>query len=128
MRWETLNLHRIVKSAVSRINPFISAVVRVSDGFTIGAGRKQTPKYLPDQTISIQLQPLSPGDLRHVDGMNLQGLLKSIHVDGNYYGVNREKAIGGDLIIIGSETWLVIEPMELWPDWCRLLVQLQVTP
>lgn len=113
---------------MSRINPFISAVVRVSDGFTIGAGRKQIPKYLPDQTISIQLQPLSPGDLRHVDGMNLQGLLKSIHVDGNYYGVNREKAIGGDLIIIGSETWLVIEPMELWPYWCRLLVQLQVTP
>lgn len=113
---------------MSRINPFISAVVRVSDGFTIGAGRKQIPKYLPDQIISIQLQPLSPGDLRHVDGMNLQGLLKSIHVDGNYYGVNREKAIGGDLIIIGSETWLVIEPMELWPQWCRLLVQLQVTP
>ncbi|WP_426785879.1 hypothetical protein ACP3TB_21795 (plasmid) [Rahnella variigena] len=113
---------------MSRINPFIPAVVRVSDGFTIGAGRKQIPKYLPDKTISIQLQPLSPGDLRHVDGMNLQGLLKSIHVDGNYYGVNREKAIGGDLIIIGSETWLVIEPMELWPDWCRLLVQLQVTP
>lgn len=123
-----MNLHRIAKSAVSRINPFIPAIVRVSDGFTIGAGRKQAPKYLPDQTISIQLQPLSPGDLRHVDGMNLQGLLKSIHVDGNYYGVNREKAIGGDLIIIGAETWLVIEPMELWPDWCRLLVQLQVTP
>lgn len=123
-----MNLHRAVRGAISRINPFIPAIVRVSDGFTIGAGRKQIPKYLPDKTISIQLQPLSSGDLRHVDGMNLQGLLKSIHVDGNYYGVNREKAIGGDLIIIGSETWLVIEPMELWPQWCRLLVQLQVTP
>lgn len=123
-----MNLHRIAKSAIGRINPFITATVRVSDGFEIGAGRKQVPKYLPDQTINIQLQPLSRGDLQHVDGMNLQGLCKSIHVDGNYYGANREKAIGGDLIIIGSETWLVIEPLELWPDWCRLLVQLQVTP
>lgn len=123
-----MNIHRIAKSAIGSINPFIDVVVRVSDGFENGAGRKQVPKYLPDQTINIQLQPLSPGDLRHVDGMNLQGLLKSIHVNGNFYGVNREKAIGGDLIIIGAETWLVIEPMELWPDWCRLLVQLQVTP
>ncbi|HGK4602797.1 TPA: hypothetical protein ACJ2UI_003446 [Yersinia enterocolitica] len=123
-----MNLHRIAKSAIGRINPFIDVIIRVSDGFEIGAGRKQAPKYLPDQTINIQLQPLSPGDLRHVDGMNLQGILKSIHVNGNFYGVNREKGIGGDLIIIGAETWLVIEPMELWPDWCRLLVQLQVTP
>ncbi|EOS94709.1 hypothetical protein ETR_12063 [Erwinia tracheiphila PSU-1] len=59
--------------------------------------------------------------------MNLQGLCKSIHVDGNFYGTNREKVLGGDLFIIGTETWLVIEPLELWPDWCRLLVQLQVT-
>lgn len=123
-----MNLHRIAKSAIGRINPFVDVIVRVSDGFEIGAGRKQVPKYLPDKIINIQLQPLSPGDLRHVDGMNLQGLLKSIHVNGNFYGVNRERAIGGDLIIIGGETWLVIEPMELWPDWCRLLVQLQVTP
>ncbi|MGC6389651.1 hypothetical protein ACMV8I_18600 [Ewingella sp. S1.OA.A_B6] len=123
-----MNLHRAVRGAIGSINPFIHAIVQVSDGFEIGPGRKQIPKYLPDQPVSIQLQPLSSDDLKHVDGMNLQGLLKSIHVDGNYYGVNREKAIGGDLFIIGSETWLVIVPLELWPQWSRLLVQLQVTP
>ena len=121
-----MNLHRIVKSAIGAVNPFVSAEVRVSDGFEIGAGRKQVPKYLPAQTISIQLQPLSGKDLQHVDGLNLQGLCKAIHVDGNFYGANREKSIGGDLISVGGETWLVIEPLELWPDWCRLLVQLQV--
>ncbi|EPB8128602.1 hypothetical protein ACRSSH_002596 [Yersinia enterocolitica] len=123
-----MNLHRIVKPAINRVNPFIFALVRRSDGFTNGEGRKQVPKYLPDVTVAIQLQPLSPGDLKHVDGLNISGLLKSIHVDGNFYGVNREKVLGGDLFIIGSEEWLVIEPLELWPDWCRLLVQLQVTP
>ncbi|EPF2606997.1 hypothetical protein ACSL74_004424, partial [Yersinia enterocolitica] len=112
----------------NRVNPFISALVRRSDGFTNGEGRKQVPKYLPDAPATIQLQPLSAGDLKHVDGLNISGLLKSIHVDGNFYGVSREKVLGGDLFIIGSEEWLVIEPLELWPDWCRLLVQLQVTP
>ncbi|HDM9019719.1 TPA: hypothetical protein RFB65_001860 [Yersinia enterocolitica] len=123
-----MNLHQIASGLIGQVNPFIDAIFRISDGFEFGAGRKQVPKYLPDQTISIQLQPLSHGDLQHVDGINLQGLCKSIHVKGNYYGTNREKGIGGDLIIIGTETWLVIEPLELWPDWCRLLVQLQVTP
>lgn len=123
-----MNLHRIVSAAIGRVNPFIEARVKVSDGFEMGPGRKQVPKYLPSQPITIQLQPLSGEDLKHVDGMNLQGLLKSIHVNGSFYGTNREKSIGGDLFIIGNETWLVIEPMELWPDWCRLLVQLQVTP
>ncbi|EPB4504089.1 hypothetical protein ACRJ4Z_004058 [Yersinia enterocolitica] len=94
----------------------------------MGEGRKQVPKYLPDVPVTIQLQPLSTGDLKHVDGLNITGLLKSIHVDGNFYGVNREKVLGGDLFIIGNEEWLVIEPLELWPQWCRLLVQLQVTP
>ncbi|UIA88358.1 hypothetical protein LU631_02705 [Erwinia tracheiphila] len=122
-----LNLHKIAKSAIGRVNPSVDAEVLVSDGFELGEGRKKVPKYLPPQTISIQLQPLSRGDLQHVDGMNLQGLCKSIHVDGNFYGTNREKVLGGDLFIIGTETWLVIEPLELWPDWCRLLVQLQVT-
>ncbi|MGV3346411.1 hypothetical protein ACGVWS_11970 [Enterobacteriaceae bacterium LUAb1] len=123
-----MNLHKIARSAISRVNPFTQAIIRVSDGFDMERGRKQTPKYLPDQTISIQLQPLSGEDLKHVEGMNLQGLIKSIHVDGNFYGVNRERQIGGDLIIIGGDTWLVVEPLELWPQWCRLLVQMQVNP
>lgn len=123
-----MNLHSIVRNAINHVNPFIEAQVMVSDGFEIGPGRKQVPKYLPAQSVSIQLQPLSRGDLQHVDGMNIQGLCKSIHINGNFYGTNREKSIGGDLFIIGSETWLVIEPMELWPNWSKLLVQLQVTP
>lgn len=64
--------------------------------------------------------------MQHVDGLNIQGLFKSIHINGSFYSVNREKQEGGDLFIIGTETWLVIEPLELWPDWSRLLVCLQV--
>ncbi|MDN0088336.1 hypothetical protein QVN42_13275 [Yersinia nurmii] len=123
-----MNLRNLANAATRRVNPNIPAIVRRSDGFTMGEGRKQIPKYLPDTPVTIQLQPLSPGDLKHVDGLNISGLLKSIHVDGNFYGVNREKVLGGDLFIIGSEEWLVVEPLELWPQWCRLLVQLQVTP
>lgn len=122
-----MNLHRIASSIVRRVNPFVEATVLISAGFEVGAGRRQVAKYLPAQTLSVQLQPLAGNELRHVDGLNLQGLCKSIYVKGHFYGTNRQKVKGGDLFILGEETWLVIEPLELWPDWCRLLVQLQVT-
>lgn len=121
-----MNFHRIANSAVRRVNPNIVATVRRYLGETTGPGRKPIPQYAPDEQISIQLQPLSKGDMQHVDGMNIQGLFKSIHVNGSFYSVNRTMQKGGDLFIIDGQTWLVIEPLELWADWCRLLVCLQV--
>lgn len=121
-----MNLHRIANSAVRRVNPNIEATIRRYLGETTGSGRKPIPQYAPDEQITIQLQPLSKGDMQHVDGLNIQGLFKSIHVNGNFYSVNRTMQKGGDLFIVAGKTWLVIEPLELWPDWCRLLVCLQV--
>lgn len=95
-------------------------------GEVMGPGRKPIPQYAPDEPITIQFQSLTKGDLQHVDGLNIQGLFKSIHVNGSFYSVNREMQKGGDLFIVDGKTWLVIEPMELWPDWSRLLVCLQV--
>lgn len=116
----------MANSAVRRVNPNIVATVRRYLGETTGPGRKPIPQYASDEQITIQLQPLSKGDMQHVDGLNLQGLFKSIHVNGNFYSINRTMQKGGDLFIIDGQTWLVIEPLELWPDWCRLLVCLQV--
>jgi hypothetical protein len=120
-----MNLHRLAKSLINRVNPFIKATLKRSDGYEAGKGASKVPKYKPDENISIQLQPLTSDDLRHIDGLNLQGIVKSIHTDGNIYGALRREEIGGDLIIIDGVTWLVIEPIELWPDWCRLLVRRQ---
>lgn len=122
-----MNLHKIANSAIRRVNPNISAVLKKYDGYEVLPGRRRVPKYLPDQNVIIQLQPLSKGDLQHVDGLNIQGLIKSIHVYGNYFSVQRELEQGGDLFIIDGKTWLVVEPIELWDSWCRLIVNLQVS-
>lgn len=126
MRWEKLNLRQIANRATASINPNIPAIAKRYIGETMGPGRKPIPQYAPDETITIQFQPLTKGDLQHVDGLNMQGLFKSIHVNGSFYSVNREMQKGGDLFIVDGKTWLVIEPLELWPDWSRLLVCLQV--
>lgn len=121
-----MNLHSVVRSAIGTINPDVAAIVRRYSGEVVGSGRKPVPQYEPDEQITIQFQPLTKGDLQHVDGLNIQGLFKSIHVNGSFYSVNREMQKGGDLFIVDGKTWLVIEPLELWPDWSRLLVCLQV--
>ncbi|EOC1689303.1 hypothetical protein ACI1BE_000501 [Cronobacter turicensis] len=121
-----MNLRGIANRATSSINPNISATLRRYIGETIGPGRKPLPQYAPDEQVFLQLQPLSKGDIQHVDGLNIQGLAKSVHINGNFYSVNRTLDKGGDIFIIDGRTWLVVEPLELWPDWCRLLVVLQV--
>lgn len=121
-----MNLHAIVRSAITSVNPDITATLRRYQGETIGAGRKPVPTYYPDETVTLQLQPLTKGDMMHVDGLNIEGLFKSIHINGAIYSVNRTMKKGGDLFIINGQTWLVIEPIELWDTgWCRLLVCLQ---
>ncbi|AYP69218.1 hypothetical protein Edno5_0012 [Edwardsiella phage Edno5] len=123
-----MNIRSLANRAIQRVNPNITAVLKKYAGETIGPGCKPIPSYLPDQNVTIQLQPLSKGDLQHVDGLNIQGLVKSIHVYGNYFSVQRELEQGGDLFIIDGHTWLVVEPIELWDSWCRLIVNLQVSP
>lgn len=121
-----MNLRNLANAATRRVNPNIPATVRRYIGEVMGPGRKPAPQYAPDEPITIQFQPLTKGDLQHVDGLNIQGLFKSIHVNGSFYSVNREMQKGADMFIVDGKTWLVIEPLELWPDWSRLLVCLQV--
>lgn len=122
-----MNLRQIANNAITSINPNISAILKKYASETIGPGRKPVPSYLPDQNVTIQLQPISRGDMQHVDGLNIQGLAKVIYVNGNYFSVQREMEQGGDIFVINGEQWLVVEPVELWPDWCRLIAVLQVS-
>ncbi len=123
-----MNLRQIANNAITSINPNIPAILKKYAGEAIGPGRKPVPSYLPDQNVTIQLQPISRGDMQHVDGLNIQGLAKVIYVNGNYFSVQRELEQGGDIFVINGEQWLVVEPIELWPDWCRLIAVLQVSP
>lgn len=122
-----MNLRGIANSITSSINPNITAIGRRYKGEVMGAGRKPIPEYYPDEQVNIQLQPLSWGDLKHVDGLNMQGIMKAIYINGDYYGANRTLEKGGDLFIVNGQEWLVVDPIELWPEWSKVIVCLQTT-
>ena len=119
-----MNLRGIANRATSTINPNVPGVFQVNTEFTTIPGGKRVPSYNSVNVI-VQLQELSSTDLRQVDSVNIQGILRSAYLNGNFNGVNRPEQKGGDILMIGEEKWLVVKVPELWPDWCRVIINLQ---
>ncbi len=120
-----MNLHGIASAAIGSVNPFISAVIRRSGGtYVTQPDGKRTPSYV-DVPVTIQLQPLTTGDLQKLAELNIQGVHRAIYVDGEYNAVVRSRGFGGDIVVIDGETHLVTAVLETWPDWSKLAVTLQ---
>lgn len=123
-----MDLHAAVSGAIGAVNPFVSAQYLKSTGTTTNPDGSRTPSYAAPVDVSIQKQELSFKELQQVQNLNLQGIMRSIYMEGAAYGVYRVAGTGGDKFVIGDQTWLVVAVPELWPDWCKVIVQLQVNP
>jgi hypothetical protein len=80
-------------------------------------------------TILAQVQPLSGGDLRHMDALNLQGSHRAIYIGGPLAGGVRIGVKGGDLVILPDQSvYLVTQPLEPWygtAGWSKAAMTLQ---
>lgn len=119
-----MNLRGIANRATRTINPNVPGVFQVSTGYATAPSGKKVPAY-SSVDVEVQFQELSSTDLRQVDSVNMQGILKSAYLNGNFNGVNRPEQKGGDILIVDGQQWLVVKVPELWPDWCRVIVNLQ---
>lgn len=123
-----MDLHGLASGAIGSVNPFVPAQLLVSTGSVTNADGSIVPGYADPVTILVQAQELSFKDLQHVNNLNLQGILKSIYCPGSVQAVNRVSGTGGDKIVIGNSTYLAVAISEQWPEWCRVIGQLQVNP
>lgn len=123
-----MNLHGIAGPAVDIVNPFVTAQLAASTGATVNADGSVSPTYAAAVTVRVQAQELSFKELQHANNLNLQGVLKSIYCPGTVQAVNRLAGTGGDKIVIAGETYLAVAISEQWPDWCKVIGQLQVNP
>lgn len=126
-----LNMRAIVRPAINAVNNDIDATFAASTGNTADGAGNQTPTYATAVPVKIQSQPLKYSDLQHINNMNLTGVFRSVHMYGNTEGVVRPTQQGGDLLTfkqspgVATQTWLTVAVMEVWPNWCRVLVCLQ---
>lgn len=129
-----MNLHGMVRGVVGAVNPDIAATWERSTGYTTTTDFKQAPSYAAPVTVRAQVQALSGGDVTRLEaaGVSMQAVMRKVYLYGNVSGIVRDDQQGGDLLHFplvpgGSvKTWLVVNVLEAWPDWCSVAVALQV--
>ena len=121
-----INVRSLVNPATNNINQNADVVILRSLGFEIGAGRQQVPKYDYPLAGKAQVQALDHADLEKMQGLNLQGIYRSLYLTGALHGVIRKEGEGGDLVKYNGQTWLVSKILETWPTWTKAAICLQV--
>ena len=121
-----MNLHGIASQAIGAVNPQVPGVVAESLGYTTDDTGNQVPSYRLHLGVRMQVQALDAKALAHLDSLNIQGVVKRIWLNGDWQGIVRGKGKGGDLIILGGITYLIVHVFETWPDWSSVGVTLQL--
>lgn len=120
-----MNVRQLANSAITAINPNIVVSVLRSTGYTVDANRRQVPSYAAAVTGPAQVQALSGSDLKQLEGLNIQGIMRAIYLRGVLAGVIRPDSTGGDLILIDDQKWLVVKVLEPWAGWTKAVIVLQ---
>lgn len=126
-----MNLHGIVRGAITTVNPDVVAAWSQSIGPTVNADFSQTPGFAAAVNIRIQHQALKGPALKHAEYLNLQGTLRTVYMYGNKQGIFRPDQLGGDMLAFPLvpntpvRNWLIVDVQETWPDWCCVTVCLQ---
>ena len=124
-----MNLQGFTAGIIGAVSPPQPANLYSSTGQseTTPDGTKQ-PLYAPVQFISAQTQPLTTGDMRKLDSLNIQGVNFRVHLTGDVRGIQRINSLGGDLVVFADgTTYLVRAVLENWfmDGWCAVALVLQ---
>jgi hypothetical protein len=131
-----LNLHAAVRGPIQALNADISGWWYQSNGTgPESPDGTQNAAYLPALSVLLQVQPPSARDLKFIDYLQLQGVIRSVWMFSNPQGIVRVSAKGGDLLLFPqwagavNDTWLVARPDEGWNvdsgGWTKLYAVLQ---
>ncbi len=112
---------------VDEVNPMTACTVQVSAGLATQPGGKRVPAYSPVSGF-VRVQALTAEELQHLNGLNINGVLRKLYARGSLNSVIRDAQTGGDLVLFGGQTWKVVHVFETWADWCAVAVSLQVQP
>jgi hypothetical protein len=125
------NLRQLANNSTRVVNPNVPATLYVSAGYTIGSDFVQVPGY-NQASVTAQVQPLSSGDVRLLDSLNIQGANKKVFLNGTALAIDRVLKFGGDLIVFPDgtlpegTTWKILASLEQWnTTWCMVAIILQ---
>lgn len=118
-----LNLHRLVRPAVTAVNPDHPVVVLRSAGQAIDADYVQHPLYFPAVLVMAQPQPVSDSELQFLVQERENSVWHDFYLDGDWSALLRDTEKGGDLVYWDGAEWLVKQVLERWnptAGWTKL--------
>ncbi|AOA59925.1 hypothetical protein BFG52_08135 [Acinetobacter larvae] len=122
-----MNLRGIANSIITAVNPNISAVLKVNDGYDVNDCGDQVPKY-SEHKIIIQTQSLETKDLEHLNLVNQQGQFIYAYANGCISALRRALGKGSEQLIFkpyGEDddvVWNVTKVIESYPTWVKVLL------
>lgn len=121
-----MNLSGIVGNYVAAVNPWVTASIQMSQGYTTSPDGDRQPTYAPAISAQVQMQAMTYRDLVQIDGLNINGEKRAMYINGTWEGVARPDGRGGDLITLpDSSVWLVVQVLENWgyqDGWTKVAV------
>lgn len=125
-----INLYSIANNAIQVVNKNTPAIWKISRGHQTNPDGTVTPDY-DEISVMAQIQSSSGETLRQLEGLNMEGVVRSIYITGNVQGVVRSDQRGGDLIEFPqtpereAQTWKVVTVAETWDNWAHVIAKLQ---
>lgn len=118
-----MNLHGIVSPGIGAVNPSVAGTVRNATGYTTAPDGKQVPTYASNDA-TLQVQKASGETIRHLDGLNIQGVIREVWAFGNVQGLDRITSSGGANLVFGGFVWHVVQVIETWDvsGWSHVAV------
>lgn len=128
-----MNLRSIANQYTQTVNKNIDVTWQRSTGYTTSPSGHRVPTTT-STVVKGQVQAVSAETLRHIDGLNIEGLKRSVYLYGNAQGAVRPDAKGGDFLLFPQvpgapvQTWKIVQVVETWSTWCHVIAVLQVNP
>jgi hypothetical protein len=120
-----MDLRGIANGAIQSVNSNILVTWTRPDGTFLTDAAGHRVANTTSSTVSAQVQALSANDLQHIDGLNIQGVKRAVYMYGDVQGIVRADQKGGDILTFGGHDWRVVQVLETWPQWCKVVVVMQ---
>ena len=110
-----INLHSVVRPAISALHPETSATLYQSTGQAVGAEGDVKSAYAPGLSVSVQMQSEGPTALFHTDRVGQEEISRKLYLFSEpdlaqkVGGVVRPLGRGGDLLQLDDGTWWLID-------------------
>ena len=118
-----MNLRAIANGITQGINPNIDVTIKKYDGKTLNEDGTVNITYT-EIPATAQMQPEASYRLQHLQGFTEGGVYRAFYFNEDLTGVTAPT--GNDLIIVGADTYKVIEQQEGWyqtSGWTKVIAQ-----